>query len=514
MNFLDWAVLCAYFALMIGMGMWARTKIKNANDYFAAGGVMPWWLSGISHHMSGYSSAAFVAYAAIAYTAGFSVYIWWACTIGLAMLIGYRIFPPRWARLRQRTGMISPLEYLVVRYNLPTQQVLAWSGALLKIFDIGAKWAATAILLNVLAKVPPVYGVLLTGSVTLIYAVTGGLWANALTDFTQFGIQLIAGFAMLIEVLSHIGGVSALWTVWRRLPPSHSHLFVAPYTPLFAAVFLLINTLSYNGGTWNLAQRFIATPTGKEAQKAALLSASLFLVWPLVLFFPVWAAPLLLPHIADPAESYALMARIMLPRGLLGLVLGGLFASTMAMTSSDANAISAVVVRDILPALRRDHLRMSGIAQLLAGRICTFAFLALSMVIAIYANRFGGVLGLLILWFAALLGPIAIPMLLGMLLPFRRCGPAAALAAWSGGVLTFMLVKFVFPAKIAHCAGDMAPAISVGGPVIIALILYLVVGLFTYESKPAANALLQSINRDFPANEYLAEDIEDRREIS
>lgn len=353
---MDWAVLCAYFALMIGMGMWARTKIKNANDYFTAGGVMPWWLSGISHHMSGYSSAAFVAYAAIAYTAGFSVYIWWACTIGLAMLIGYRIFPPRWARLRQRTGMISPLEYLVVRYNLPTQQVLAWSGALLKIFDIGAKWAATAILLNVLAKVPPVYGVLLTGSVTLIYAVTGGLWANALTDFTQFGIQLIAGFAMLIEVLSHIGGVSALWTVWRRLPPSHSHLFVAPYTPLFAAVFLLINTLSYNGGTWNLAQRFIATPTGKEAQKAALLSASLFLVWPLVLFFPVWAAPLLLPHIADPAESYALMARIMLPRGLLGLVLGGLFASTMAMTSSDANAISAVVVRDILPALRRDHL--------------------------------------------------------------------------------------------------------------------------------------------------------------
>jgi solute:Na+ symporter, SSS family len=215
----------------------------------------------------------------------------------------------------------------------------------------------------------------------------------------------------------------------------------------------------------------------------------------------VWAAPLLLPHIADPAESYALMARIMLPRGLLGLALGGLFASTMAMTSSDANAISAVVVRDILPVLRRDHLRMSGTAQLLAGRIFTFVFLALSMVIAIYADRFGGVLGLLILWFAALLGPIAIPMLLGMLLPFRRCGPAAALPAWSGGVLTFVLVKFVFPAKIANFAGDMSTAISVGGPVIMALLLYLVVGLFTHKSKAAVNALLQSINWDFTANE-------------
>lgn len=511
MSFLDWAVLCTYFAFMIGVGMWARTKIRNANDYFTAGGAMPWWLSGISHHMSGYSSAAFVGYAAIAYSTGFTIYIWWACTITLAMLIGYRIFPPRWARLRQRTGMISPLEYLVVRYNLPTQQVLAWSGALLKIFDIGAKWTATAILLNVFAHVPPVYGVLLTGSVTLVYAVSGGLWANALTDFSQFGIQLIAGVVMLIAALSHLGGFSALWTIWQRLPPSHSQLFVAPYTPLFAAVFLLINTLSYNGGTWNLAQRFIAAPTGTEAKKAALLSASLYLVWPLVLFFPVWAAPLLLPHIADPAESYALMARMMLPRGLLGLVLGGLFASTMAMTSSDANAIAAVVVRDIIPALRRDRLRLSGVAQLLAGRICTFVFLALSMLIAIYANRFGGVLGLLILWFAALIGPIAIPMLLGMLLPFRRCGPAAALAAWSGGVLTFMLIKFVLPAKIASFAGDLATAINVGGPVIVALLLYLVVGLFTRRTKPASDALLESIHRDLPANEQLMDAIEASR---
>jgi SSS family solute:Na+ symporter len=499
---------------MIGMGIWACSKIKNANDYFTAGGTMPWWLSGISHHMSGYSSAAFVGYAAIAYTTGFTIYIWWACTIALAMLIGYRIFPARWARLRQRTGMISPLEFLVVRYNLATQQVLAWSGALLKVFDIGAKWTATAILLNVFANVPPVYGVLLTGSVTLIYAVSGGLWANALTDFTQFAIQLVAGFVMLFEVLWHLGGISALWTVWSRLPPSHSHLFVAPYTPLFAAAFLLINTLSYNGGTWNLAQRFIAAPTGNEAKKAALLSASLYLVWPLVLFFPVWAAPLLLQNIADPSESYARMATLLLPRGLLGLVLGGLFSSTMAMTSSDANAISAVVVRDILPSLRHNRKSMSEAAQLGAGRICTFIFLALSMVIATYANHFGGVLGLLILWFAALLGPTAIPMLLGMLLPFRRCGPAAALSAWSGGILTFIVIKFIFPAKIANFAGDLATAISVGGPVLIALVLFLAVGLFTRKTNPAANALLQSINRDFTKAEWIAIEIEHERTVS
>lgn len=504
MSCLDWAVLFAYFVLMLGMGMWAHAKIKSASDYFSAGGTMPWWLAGISHHMSGYSSAVFVGYAAIAYTTGFSIYIWWACTITLAMVLGYSVFPPRWARLRQVTGMISPLEYLVVRYNLPTQQVLAWSGALLKIFDIGAKWTATAILLNVFAGVPPVFGVLLTGGVTLMYAVAGGLWANALTDFSQFCIQLVAGTIMLVAVLSHLGGFPALWTIWSRLPPAHAHAFAGPYTPMFAGAFLIINTLSYNGGTWNLAQRFISAPTGKQAKKAALLSAGLYLFWPLVLLFPMWAAPLLLPRIADPENSYALLVRSLLPHGLVGLVLAGLFAQTMAMTSSDANAVSAVVVRDILPALRRDRLRLSDASQLLAGRICTFVFLALSMVIAIFADNFGGVLGLLILWFAALLGPIAIPMLLGMLLPFRRCGSTAALAAWAGGVLGFVLIKFVFLDRISQLAGDMTTAISVGGPVLITMILYFAVGLFTSRAKPEAEALLNSINRDLTADEQLA----------
>jgi SSS family solute:Na+ symporter len=496
MSTLDWIVLGAYFLLMLGIGVWARAKVKDVHDYFAAGGGMPWWLSGISHHMSGYSSAAFVGYAAIAYTYGVTIYAWWACSIAIALLIGCNIFPPRWSRLRQTTGMISPLEYLVARYNLPTQQVLAWSGALLKVFDIGAKWTAIAILLNVLAHVPLVGGVLLAGSVTLFYAVAGGLWANALTDFSQFAIQFLAGSTMLIVVISRLGGFSSLWTMWHRLPASHSYPFVAPYTPWFAAAFLVINTLSYNGGTWNLAQRFIAAPNGREARKAALLSAVLYLVWPPVLFFPVWAAPLLLPHIADPSQSYAMIAKTLLPPGLFGLVLGGLFASTMAMTSSDANAISAVVVRDILPALRSGRAPMANSAQLLAGRLCTFILLAFSMVIAMYADHFGGVLGLIILWFAALLGPIAIPMLLGMLWPCRHSGSVAALTAWSGGILAFLLIRLGFVARIANLPKDMTTTLSVGGPVLVSMLLFIVVGLFTRTVKPEAEALLRDINVD------------------
>jgi SSS family solute:Na+ symporter len=503
MTSLDWIVLIVYFVGMLAVGAWTRTKIKSASDFFSASGAMPWWLAGISHHMSGYSSVVFVGYAAIAYSSGLNVYIWWACSISLGLLLGYKIFPPRWARLRQRMAIISPLEYLLVRYDLGAQQLLAWSGALLKVLDVGAKWTAAAILLQAFANVPLIWGVLLTGGVTLIYSVAGGLWANALTDLSQFVIQILAGCVMLASVLRALGGIPALWGVWQRLPPGHAKPFVAPYTLTFAILYLLLNTLSYNGGTWSLAQRFIATPTEKDARRAALLSAALYLIWPLVLFFPMWAAPLLLPHLANPSQAYALLARKLLPSGLIGLVVAGLFAHTMAMTSSDANAISAVVVRDIIPAFRRGAGRASDEMQLVIGRVCTFSFLALSMSIALMADHFGGVIGLVILWYGALTGPIAIPMLLGMLQCFRRSGPAAAIGSWFGGAVAFGLIKFVFAEKIARIHGDFTTAFTVGGPVLSSFAFYLGISLVWPSTDTRSNALLELLH----AKEHDQQDI-------
>ena len=68
MDLLDWLVVGAYFVVMVLIGLWAKARIHDSRDFFTAGGRMPWWLSGISHHMSGYSSAVFVGYAAIAYS--------------------------------------------------------------------------------------------------------------------------------------------------------------------------------------------------------------------------------------------------------------------------------------------------------------------------------------------------------------------------------------------------------------------------------------------------------------
>lgn len=491
MQQLDWAVLFLFFLIMVIIGTWSFRKVGNSGDFFVAGGKLPWWLSGISHHISGYSGAVFVAYAGLAYTHGFTIYVWWAFTIAITTFIGAYVIAPRWSRLRSKLNIESPTEYLKTRYNLPTQQLMAWSGALLKLFDVGAKWAAIAVLLNVFTGTSLIVGILLAGGISLIYITVGGLWADVWTDFAQFIVQIVAGFIMFFITIDILGGFGSIFTFWDQLPESNGQVFNEPYTPGFALAFLFINFLSYNGGTWNLATRYISSPSGSDARKAALLSGILFLVWPLILFFPMWAAPIILPDLADPTESYALLTQELLPPGLVGLVLASMFANTMSMTSSDANTISSVITRDILPNLSKRFRNLKQKQSLMLARLSTFVFTALTLVVAINADSFGGILGLIISWFAAIVGPISIPMILGLLPAFRHCNSKAAIVSILGGLSGFIVVKYILIAS--------TQVVQIATPFVVSFILFLLIGwLSRNEEVPEeVDNLLDGLNIDF-----------------
>ena len=469
MQTIDYLVVALFFMVLILTGVWAYfKKVKSANDFFVAGGKLPWWLAGISHHVSGYSGAVFVAYAALAYTHGISVYFWWALTIFIGLMVGSFFMAPAWVRLRIKYDIQSPTEYLLKRYNRATQQLIAWSGVFLKLFDIAAKWAAIAILLHGFTGLPLAAGILLAGGISLIYTSLGGIWADVWNDLFQFSIQIVAGIIMLVVVIAELGGLNEAMHVWERLPKGHTDPLAEPYNIWFVITFLILNFLSYNGATWNLATRFISQPSEKSVRKSARLSALLYLIWPLVLFFPMWCTPIFFPGLENPEDSYSMLALEFLPAGLVGLVLASMFANTLTMTSSDANTITAVLSRDIIPYLFPN--REKKMKTLRIVRLTAVSFLLGTIVIALNAESFGGVLGLLISWFAALIGPIAIPMMLGLLPAFNRMDHRAALLSIGAGFLTFVITKFML---------DLPLAAEIGSPVVITFIVYCATGLLT-----------------------------------
>lgn len=483
-NKTDLLVIIFFFLSMLVIGVWSYFRSKNSEDYFVAGGQLPWWLAGISHHVSGHSGAVFVAYAAVCYTHGFTMYMWWAFPVGIVIIASAKIFPVYWVRLRKNFEIQSPLEYLKVRYNLWTQQIIAWAGVLLKIFDVGAKWAAIGILLNVVAGIPMITGILVSGVVTLIYVTFGGLWGVIITDLIQFIVQVLGGVVMFVLVVKYLGGWSSITGIWKELPPEHSQLFNDPYTAGFVAIMFFLYFLSYNGGSWSLATRYISSPSEKQASKAARLSGILYLFWPLILFFPMWAAPLILPGPENPGESYGLLMIKILPEGMIGLVIASLFAATMGMTSSDVNTIAAVITRDILPVVSEKFRNDKN--SLRTARITTFLFTLTTLVIALNYERFGGVLGLIVNWFAALLGPTSMPLLLGLIPIFRKCGPVAAISSILAGVITFIITKYMNTHSLA---------IEVGLPTIVSAIVFIGVGLATKAVPAKVTDLLAALKK-------------------
>ena len=104
------------------------------------------------------------------------------------------------------------------------------------------------------------------------------------------------------------------------------------------------------------------------------------------------------------------------------------------------------------------------------ARITTFVFTLSTLVIALNYERFGGVLGLIVNWFAALLGPTAMPLLFGLLPMFKTCGPKAAIASIAAGLITFVVTKDVELNSLA---------LEVGLPTMVSAIVFIGVGMST-----------------------------------
>ena len=462
MSPLDFIALCIYAFLLISIGIWGYSKVKNANDFYIGGGKVPWWLSGVSHHVSGYSAVIFTGYATIAYRNGISIYFWWALSIALMLILGSYLIAPRWARLRKELNIQSPTTYLATRYGLPTQQLIAWSGVLLKLLDVAAKWVAIAVILKAFVGIDLTTGILIGSSISLLYISFGGFWADLANDFFQFILQLVAGLVMFFAVLNHFEGWGGFVEAWQTLPAANRNPLNEPYDIWYTIFFAIVLFMSYNGGTWNLAMRFMASPDARSAQKTARLSAILYIIWPVILFMPMWISPVIFPGLGDEAGTvYALLAEKFIPAGLYGLVLGGMIAATLTMTASDTNAISAVITQDVLPVLFPKKFERKS-TTLKAARITTALFMAVTIVIALNHESFGGIIGLIITWFGALLGPSAMPLLLGLLPIYKKCDQTAAITTMIVGFAVFALFKFL----------PVPYSLAVGGPSLASLFTF------------------------------------------
>jgi SSS family solute:Na+ symporter len=432
----DYLVVAGYFVIVLWIGFYFRNRLEATRDFFAGGNQIPWWLAGISHYMSSFSAFAFVAYAQMGYTYGWvAVTLFWATIPGC--LAGGMFFAKRWRRAR----VITPVQFLETRFNGFIRQLFAWAGIPMKIFDDALKIFATGLFISVSAGANLYGAIVVCGVVMIVYSFLGGLWALVVTDYVQFLMKSLA-MLLLLPLAIHAGG--GVNQAFRNLPPGFFRVSGGPFGGIYIAGFVVLMIISYNA-SWALAQKYYSVRNEKEASKAAYFAAFLNLIGAPLMILPAVIGRNLLPDLiaqSRTADVYVLLVLKLLPAGMVGIIMAAMLSATMAMVSSDFNAIASVLTKDVYERLIRPG--ASEKQQLRVGRVATLALgvLTTSLSVWIALSQQQSLFSIMVTVLGTFMAPTLLPLLAG--LAVRRLTWQGAFGGFSLGLangLVFLAIK-------------------------------------------------------------------------
>lgn len=426
----DFAVIAAYFALTIGVGVATGRRVKSADDFFSGGKKVPWWMGAVSSYMAMISCFVFIAYAQIGYEEGFvGLTIFWSTSF--AILVGTFVFARRW----QRANLATPVEYLRRRYGAGAGRFLAWCGVAFRVLDNAVRLYTLGIIASQFLGVSIATGIALGAGVVLLYTATGGLWSVLVTDIIQCVVLMSVALTVLPLSLAAVGGLGEL----HRAVPAHFSLFGGHRGTLsFLAAYYMAVFIKYNG-SWAFVQRFISVPSERDAVKMGLLSTVIFFVFPVLVVLPAVAARVYLPDLPPEMHerSYMEICAHLLPHGMLGLMVSAMLAASLSTLAAEFNVMSSVLVNDIYKRFPRKD--APGRELLLAGRVGTVLVAALIAFVAMFVSRLGGAFEANKLIMALFGVPIVIPAVFGIL--WRSPNAKGVYLCLALGVVSGFLLK-------------------------------------------------------------------------
>ncbi len=381
MNNIDIIVILVFTALVFICGMSFSKAGKNMKSYFAAGGALPWWMSGLSLFMSFFSAGTFVVWGSIAYSSGWvAITVQWTMCIA-GVIIGF-FLAPKW----QKTKALTAAEYITNRFGKSTQKTYTYLFLVISLFSTGAFLYPVAKIVEVSTGIPIYTSIIFLGVLILIYTAVGGLWAVIVTDVLQF---IVLTAAVLIVVPLSFDKVDGINNFIANAPDRFFEFTNTEYTWVFMIAFGLYN-LFFIAGNWAYVQRYTSVATPKDAKKVGWLFGGLYAISPLIWMIPPMIYRVLNPELNQLADegAYLLMCKEVLPVGMLGLMLGGMVFATSSSVNTTLNISAGVLTNDLYKNLFPET---NDIKLMRVAKIATVILGILTIVVALLVPYMGGI---------------------------------------------------------------------------------------------------------------------------
>ncbi|UII75351.1 Na+:solute symporter [Flagellimonas sp. HMM57] len=386
MSQIDYITIIVFSLLIVGAGLAFRKSGTDMKSYFAAGGAVPWPISGLSLFMSFFSAGTFVVWGSIAYELG-----WVAITTQMAMCIGGFLVAYFIAPAWRKTNSLTTAEFVRKRLGEKSQKFYTYIILFLSLGYAGSFLYPVAKIINVSTGFPIDACVIVLGLLILLYTVVGGLWAVMITDVLQFVILTAAVIIVVYLSFQEVGGISQFV---EKAPENFFDWTSGEYSWWFIVGFVVYSTI-FIGGNWAYVQRYTSVKDTKSAKKVGLTFGWLYLLCPFIWMLPPMVYKVLNPQLSglENEGAYLLMCKQVLPMGMLGLMLGGMVFATASSVNTTLNLAASVITNDIFRVIRP---KASLKSTMFVAKLSTVLFGIGTIIVALLVPAAGGIVNVVL----------------------------------------------------------------------------------------------------------------------
>jgi SSS family solute:Na+ symporter len=433
---IDGLIIVLYFVIVTSIGLYMGRRERSLHDFALGGRNVPWWAVMASIIAAETSAATFIGAPGEGFKAQSIAYA--QLVIGLIlgrMVVGYVFLKPYYTY-----KVYTVYDYLSVRFGPASKNYTAALFLVMRTLASGARLFVPSLVMVVAWQVltsgdrghsnkavslhPYVIAILLLTLLTCLYTAVGGIKAVIWTDVIQASIMFGSALVAMVSILYHIGGDS--WNLmegFRKLgelaPKMRTHegyflfgweqsltgpymaahkishmswwdwirlTFASEFTLWSATIGAIWGNIAAFGTDQDMVQRLLTAQTYQKSRRSLITAAFMdlpiasgfaFIGVLLVAFYQ--QQPALKP--TDNADVFSDYIVKVMPLGVRGIVLAGVFATAMGSLSAALNALATSFTNDwYIPYLARGRSERHYVG---AARIFTAVFAFLMIGIAV-----------------------------------------------------------------------------------------------------------------------------------
>ena len=471
------AVGLLYFAVIIGISVWAARRTRTANDFFVAGkgiGLVALTVASVSVTVSGF---AFIGGPGLIYAVGLgAMYI--VLPAAVTNVMGAWVLAKRMRLLAEARRLITIPDAIGARYKSRAAQGLSAVAILVGIVGYMATNAlAMGVVINAIFGVGLSWGIWIGMGVTLAYSASGGILAGIYNDVFQGTLMAVASVLVFLFVLGFGGGLGGI----SHTILLHDPTFLGPWgrlTPLAALSFFFVFSMGSLGQPQAVHKYYMLRDPLQLKWYPLLKTLGLILV--LLLYFSVGVGVKAfvldgrLAPLASPDQATPTLLLNVTPIILAALVFSGVAAATMSAANSFMNIGAAIFTHDLPVALGR---KVGN--ELKWGRIAT---VLIAVAAAVTAQRSGTMVAFLGIFGWGLFASTLVPAL-AVGLNWQGATRAGAIASIATGlIITLALETAAYWKVFTFPAGVTASAVAM----VSSFLVFFVVSWLTRESAAKA----------------------------